>query len=95
MIFHLQVVQPQADPNQWNGGGYYGYTAGYDAAAAAAAYGYAQPAQDPNLYYAGYAGYGNYPPQQQQQQVFPNPFSNLLVTSLTWSNIDLRNEFYN
>ncbi|XP_009789022.2 polyadenylate-binding protein RBP45-like [Nicotiana sylvestris] len=60
-----QVVQPQADPNQWNGGGYYGYTAGYDAAAAA--YGYAQPAQDPNLYYAGYAGYGNYPPQQQQQ----------------------------
>ncbi|KAM3239072.1 polyadenylate-binding protein RBP45 [Capsicum annuum] len=55
--------QPQADPNQY--GGYYGYTAGYDAAAA---YGYAQPAQDPNLYYGGYAGYGNYPPQQQPPQ---------------------------
>ncbi|KAG5614060.1 hypothetical protein H5410_013884 [Solanum commersonii] len=57
--------QPQADPNQY--GGYYGYSAGYDPAAAAA-YGYAQPAQDPNLYYGGYAGYGNYPPQQQQPQ---------------------------
>lgn len=78
-MFHLLVVQPQADPNQY--GGYYGYSAGYDAAAAAA-YGYAQPAQDPNLYYGGYAGYGNYPPQQQQPQVLPYPFNNL------------KNEFY-
>ncbi|CAA2954711.1 polyadenylate-binding RBP45-like isoform X2 [Olea europaea subsp. europaea] len=60
--------QPQADQNQWNGGGgggggYYGYAPGYET------YGYAPPAQDPNLYYAGYPGYGNYaPPQQQQQQ---------------------------
>ncbi|CAA2954710.1 polyadenylate-binding protein RBP45-like isoform X1 [Olea europaea var. sylvestris] len=59
---------PQADQNQWNGGGgggggYYGYAPGYET------YGYAPPAQDPNLYYAGYPGYGNYaPPQQQQQQ---------------------------
>ncbi|XP_059301494.1 polyadenylate-binding protein RBP45-like isoform X2 [Lycium ferocissimum] len=55
--------QSQGDPNQWSGGGYYGYTPGYEA------YGYAQPTQDPNMYYAGYAGYGNYaqPPHQQQQ----------------------------
>lgn len=56
--------QPQADQNQWNGGGYYGYNQGYE-------YGYAAPPpQDPNMYYGGYpaAGYGNYqqPPQQQQ-----------------------------
>ncbi|KAL2523992.1 Polyadenylate-binding protein RBP45B [Abeliophyllum distichum] len=51
--------QPQADQNQWNGG-YYGYAPGYET------YGYAPPAQDPNLYYAGYPGYGNYPQQQPQ-----------------------------
>ncbi|XP_052202031.1 polyadenylate-binding protein RBP45-like [Diospyros lotus] len=55
-------VQPQVDSNQWNGG-YYGYTQGYGT------YGYSAAAQDPNLYYGGYAGYGNYqqPPSQQQQ----------------------------
>ena len=47
-------VQPQPDPNQWNGGGnYYGYVQGCEA------YGYAPPAQDPTMY-----GYGAY-----QQQV--------------------------
>ncbi|XP_077220022.1 polyadenylate-binding protein RBP45-like isoform X2 [Tasmannia lanceolata] len=54
--------QPQPDPNQWNGGGYYGYGQGYEA------YGYAPPAppQDPNMYsYGTYPGYGNY--QQPQQ----------------------------
>ncbi|CAB4275807.1 unnamed protein product [Prunus armeniaca] len=58
--------QPQADPNQWNGGGYYGYAPTPDG------YGYAQVSQDPSMYYGGYpAGYSNYqqPPQQQQQQV--------------------------
>ncbi|KAL7213503.1 hypothetical protein ACSBR2_016100 [Camellia fascicularis] len=52
--------QSQPDPNQWNGG-YYGYTPGYET------YGYAAAAQDPNLYYRNYPGYGNYqqPPQQQ------------------------------
>ncbi|GAB4830897.1 Polyadenylate-binding protein rbp45 [Ancistrocladus abbreviatus] len=58
------VAQPQADLNQWNAG-YYGYPQGYDS------YGYA--AQDPNMYYGGYPGYGNYtvPQQQPQQQVQP------------------------
>ncbi|THG11825.1 hypothetical protein TEA_021139 [Camellia sinensis var. sinensis] len=53
-------VQSQPDPSQWNGG-YYGYTPGYET------YGYAAAAQDPNLYYRNYPGYGNYqqPPQQQ------------------------------
>ncbi|KAF5178598.1 Polyadenylate-binding protein rbp45 [Thalictrum thalictroides] len=55
-------VQPQTDPNQWNGAaGYYGYNQGYES------YGYAPPAQDPSMYgYGAYpaAGYGNY--QQQQ-----------------------------
>ncbi|GFP97028.1 polyadenylate-binding protein rbp45b [Phtheirospermum japonicum] len=58
----------QVDPNQWSGSsGYYGYTPtgyetyGYAPAAAAAA-------QDPNLYYAGYPGYGSYPPPPQQHQ---------------------------
>ncbi|XP_075495610.1 polyadenylate-binding protein RBP45-like [Primulina tabacum] len=53
----------QVDPNQWNGG-YYGYnTSGYET------YGYTQPTQDPNFYYAGYTGYGDYQqPTQQQQQ---------------------------
>ncbi|XVF27854.1 hypothetical protein REPUB_Repub14bG0145100 [Reevesia pubescens] len=55
--------QAQADPNQWNGGGYYGYGQGYD-------YGYAAGhPQDPNMYYGGYPGYGNYQQPQQQQQV--------------------------
>ncbi|XP_011096084.1 polyadenylate-binding protein RBP45 isoform X1 [Sesamum indicum] len=60
--------QPQVDPNQW-GGGYYGYAPGYET------YGYAPAAQDPNLYYAGYPGYGNYPPpaQTQQQQMMQQP----------------------
>ncbi|GFS29891.1 RNA-binding (RRM/RBD/RNP motifs) family protein [Actinidia rufa] len=55
--------QAQVDPNQWNSG-YYGYAQGYET------YGYAAAAQDPNLYYGSYPGYGNYqqPPQQQQQQ---------------------------
>ncbi|KAF8410719.1 hypothetical protein HHK36_003256 [Tetracentron sinense] len=55
------AVQPQPDPNQWNGG-YYGYTQGYET------YGYAPPPQDPNMYYGGYPGYGNY---QQPQQASP------------------------
>ncbi|XP_041990689.1 polyadenylate-binding protein RBP45-like isoform X2 [Salvia splendens] len=56
----------QVDPNQWSGSGYYGYTpTGYET------YGYAPQAQDPNLYYAGYPGYGNYPPPPQQQQQQP------------------------
>ncbi|KAK9268012.1 hypothetical protein L1049_010451 [Liquidambar formosana] len=56
------VVQPQPDPNQWNGG-YYGYPQGYET------YGYAPAPQDANMYYGGYPGYGNYQqPQQQQQQ---------------------------
>ncbi|KAH7652255.1 Apoptosis-promoting RNA-binding protein TIA-1/TIAR (RRM superfamily) protein [Dioscorea alata] len=51
--------QSQQDPNQWNGGGYYGYGQGYEA------YGYGQPPQDPNMYaYGTYQGYTNY--QQQQ-----------------------------
>ncbi|PQQ00059.1 polyadenylate-binding protein RBP45C [Prunus yedoensis var. nudiflora] len=58
--------QNQPDQAQWNGGGggFYGYPQGYDA------YTYAPPAQDPNLYYGGYAGYGNYqqPGAYQQQQ---------------------------
>ncbi|CAL9243597.1 unnamed protein product [Arabidopsis halleri] len=54
----------QPDQAQWNGGGYYGYPpqpqGGYEP------YGYAaQPNQDPNAYYGGYTGYGNY--QQQRQ----------------------------
>ncbi|XP_059662157.1 polyadenylate-binding protein RBP45-like isoform X2 [Cornus florida] len=53
--------QPQVDPNQWNGG-VYGYAPGYET------YGYASAAQDPNLYYGVYPGYGNYPPPMQQQQ---------------------------
>lgn len=48
----------QSDQPQWNGG-YYGYSQGYEA------YGYAPPAQDPNMYYGGYPGYSNY--QQAQQ----------------------------
>ncbi|CAA2989884.1 polyadenylate-binding RBP45-like isoform X1 [Olea europaea subsp. europaea] len=49
----------QVDQNQSNGG-YYGYAPGYET------YGYAPGAQDPNLYYAGYQGYGNYQPPPQQ-----------------------------
>ncbi|XP_023518995.1 polyadenylate-binding protein RBP45-like isoform X2 [Cucurbita pepo subsp. pepo] len=61
--------QPQADPNQWNGGGggggYYGYGQGYEN------YSYAPASQDPNMFYSGYGGYGNYQqpgPQQPSQQ---------------------------
>lgn len=50
----------QAQPEQSQYGAYYGYGQGYEA------YGYAPPAQDPNMYYGGYPGYGNY--QQPQQQ---------------------------
>ncbi|GFZ07428.1 RNA-binding (RRM/RBD/RNP motifs) family protein [Actinidia rufa] len=51
--------QTQSDQTQWNGG-YYGYAPqGYES------YGYAPPPQDPNMYYGGYPGYGNY--QQPQQ----------------------------
>ncbi|KAK6917310.1 RNA recognition motif domain, partial [Dillenia turbinata] len=56
--------QPQIDASQYNGGSY-GYAAGYDQ------YGFAQAAQDPNLYYGGYPSYGNYmqpQPQPQPQQ---------------------------
>ncbi|CAA3009348.1 polyadenylate-binding RBP45-like isoform X1 [Olea europaea subsp. europaea] len=42
----------QVDQNQHNGA-YYGYAPGYET------YGYAPAAQDPNLYHAGYTGYGN------------------------------------
>lgn len=51
--------QAQPGQAQWNGGAYYGYAQGYDA------YGYAAAPQDPNMYYANYAGYANY--QQPQQ----------------------------
>jgi hypothetical protein len=51
-------VQPQPDPNQWNGA-YYGYPYGHES------YGYAPPPQDPNMY--GYP-YGNYQQQAPQQQ---------------------------
>ncbi|XP_021758901.1 polyadenylate-binding protein RBP45-like [Chenopodium quinoa] len=53
--------QVQPGQAQWNGAYGYGYPqGGYDA------YGYAAAApQDPNMYYANYAGYGNY--QQTQQ----------------------------
>ncbi|XP_019196503.1 PREDICTED: polyadenylate-binding protein RBP45-like isoform X2 [Ipomoea nil] len=46
---------------KWGGGGgsYYGYAQGYEA------YGYAPPAQDPNMYYGSYPGYTNY--QQPHQ----------------------------
>ncbi|TQD87121.1 hypothetical protein C1H46_027340 [Malus baccata] len=64
--------QNQPDQAQWNGAGgagFYGYPQGYDA------YSYAPPpAQDPALYYGGYAaGYGNYqqPGAYQQQQQLP------------------------
>ncbi|XP_021594346.1 polyadenylate-binding protein RBP45C isoform X1 [Manihot esculenta] len=53
--------QAQPEQSQWNGG-YYGYAQGYDA------YGYA-PSQDPNMYYGGYPGYGNY----QQPGTYPQP----------------------
>nr|Q9LEB4.1 RecName: Full=Polyadenylate-binding protein RBP45; Short=Poly(A)-binding protein RBP45; AltName: Full=RNA-binding protein 45; Short=NplRBP45 [Nicotiana plumbaginifolia]CAC01237.1 RNA Binding Protein 45 [Nicotiana plumbaginifolia] len=51
----------QTDQTQWggSGGAYYGYGQGYEA------YGYAPPAQDPNMYYGNYPGYANY--QQPQQ----------------------------
>ncbi|CAL0309075.1 unnamed protein product [Lupinus luteus] len=63
--------QAQPDSNQWNGGGnggYYGYAQqGYEN------YGYAAPAaaavQDPNVYGSYPAGYANYQPPQQQQQI--------------------------
>ncbi|KAF1895515.1 hypothetical protein Lal_00044166 [Lupinus albus] len=66
--------QTQPDANQWNGagaGGYYGYAQqqGYEN------YGYAAPApsaaapQDPNMYGSYPAGYANYQPPQQQQQI--------------------------
>ncbi|PRQ31785.1 putative nucleotide-binding alpha-beta plait domain-containing protein [Rosa chinensis] len=61
--------QNQPEQTQWNGAGgagFYQYPQGYDA------YTYAPPTQDPNLYYGGYAGYGNYQQPgaayQQQQQ---------------------------
>ncbi|KAF5804126.1 putative RNA recognition motif domain, nucleotide-binding alpha-beta plait domain superfamily [Helianthus annuus] len=57
--------QPQVEQSQYNGG-YYGYET----------YGYAAPvAQDPSMYYGGYAaGYGGYTqPQQQLQSQQPQP----------------------
>ncbi|KAI3698123.1 hypothetical protein L6452_31235 [Arctium lappa] len=57
--------QPQqVEQSQYNGGGgYYGYGQGYET------YGYAPVAQDPSMYYGGYAaGYGGYPQVQQQPQ---------------------------
>ena len=49
-------MQPQPDPNQWNGGGaYYDYGQGHEA------YGYAPRAQDPIMYcYSGFPCYGTY-----------------------------------
>lgn len=72
------MIQNQPDQAQWNGGGggFYGYPQGYDA------YTYAPPAQDPNLYYGGYHGYGNYQQPgayQQQQQVTITSFSFLAL----------------
>ncbi|XP_041028300.1 polyadenylate-binding protein RBP45-like isoform X1 [Juglans microcarpa x Juglans regia] len=51
-------VQPQPDPNQWNGG-YYGYAYGHEG------YGYAAAPQDPNVYGYSYGNYQQQPPQQQ------------------------------
>ncbi|KAM1873672.1 hypothetical protein ACFX13_007478 [Malus domestica] len=64
--------QNQPDQAQWNGAGgagFYGYPQGYDA------YSYAPPpAQDPAMYYGGYAaGYGNY-----QQPVIRNSLPHML-----------------
>ncbi|XP_050368243.1 polyadenylate-binding protein RBP45C-like [Argentina anserina] len=59
--------QNQPEQTQWNGAGgagFYQYPQGYDA------YTYAPPAQDPNLYYGGYAGYGNY---QQPGAAYQQP----------------------
>ncbi|GMI74181.1 hypothetical protein HRI_001087400 [Hibiscus trionum] len=53
--------QAQPDQAQWNSG-YYGYPQGYEA------YGYAPPPQDPNMYYGGYPGYGNYQQAGAYQQ---------------------------
>ncbi|XP_076923029.1 polyadenylate-binding protein RBP45-like isoform X1 [Bidens hawaiensis] len=54
--------QPQVEQSQYNGG-YYGYGQGYET------YGYAPVAQDPSMYYGGYAaGYGGFPQAQQQLQ---------------------------
>ncbi|XP_074270107.1 polyadenylate-binding protein RBP45-like [Silene latifolia] len=56
--------KPQAEQNQYNNAGYYGYPQGYDP------YAYAAAPQDPNMYYGAYPGYGGYPvPQQGQQPV--------------------------
>ncbi|KAK9706433.1 hypothetical protein RND81_07G124100 [Saponaria officinalis] len=58
--------RPQAEQNQWNAAGYYGYPQGYDPYAFAAA---AAAPQDPNMYYGGYPGYGGgYAVPQQGQQ---------------------------
>ncbi|KAH9620256.1 hypothetical protein KSS87_009674 [Heliosperma pusillum] len=54
--------RPQAEQNQWNNAGYYGYQQGYNPN------GYAAP-QDPNMYYGGYPGYGGYAVPQAQQPV--------------------------
>ena len=63
------ILQVQADPNQWNGGGYYGYAQGYENYGyAPAATGGGGGAQDPNMY-GGYQGYANYQAPQQQQQM--------------------------
>ena len=69
LLTSILNLQPQADPNQWNGGGgggggYYGYGQGYEN------YSYAPAAQDPNMFYSGYGGYGNYqqPATQQPSQ---------------------------
>ncbi|KVI01086.1 Nucleotide-binding, alpha-beta plait [Cynara cardunculus var. scolymus] len=64
--------QPQqVEQSQYSGGGgYYGYGQGYET------YGYAPVAQDPTMYYGGYAaGYGGYPQvqQQPQPQIQPQP----------------------
>lgn len=59
--FYLWFNQPEQ--TQWGGAGYYGYPQGYQG------YGYAQPAQDPNMYYGGYPGYTNYQQPQQVREV--------------------------
>ncbi|OIV95544.1 hypothetical protein TanjilG_10932 [Lupinus angustifolius] len=56
--------QSPTDQVQWNGAApayYGGYAQGYNP------YAYAPTTQDPNIYYGGYPGYGNY---QQPQQRF-------------------------
>ncbi|PPD75552.1 hypothetical protein GOBAR_DD27531 [Gossypium barbadense] len=78
--------QVQPDQAQWNTG-YYGYAQGYEA------YGYAPPPQDPNMYYGGYPGYGNYQQpgayQQQQQWCLVEVLESLVAfSSIEYDTVD-------